>query len=82
MAQHRPDVELDARVSARELHVLRIADPWEVSTVGRAPQRDTRRRNIPERARPGETYQDVELEIHRAVRLAEDHAAKVDHGQT
>jgi hypothetical protein len=81
MARHRPDVELDARVSARELRVLRTADPWEVSTVGRAPRQDTRRRSIPEKARPGETYQDVELEIHRAVHLEEDHATKVDDGQ-
>jgi hypothetical protein len=72
MARHRPDVELDARVSARELRVLRTAAPWEVSAVGLRPQRDTRRRNIPEKARPGETFEDVEIEINRAVQLEED----------
>jgi hypothetical protein len=82
MARHRPDVELDARVSARELRVLRIADPWQFSTVGRWPQRDTRRTNIPEKARPGQVSKDVGVETHRAVQLEEDHRATVDDGQS
>jgi hypothetical protein len=80
--RHRPDIELDARVSARELRVLRTGAPWEVSAVGHRPRRDTRRKNIPDKARPGETSEDVEIEVHRAVRLEEDHLAKADDGQT
>ena len=69
MAPRRPDVELDAHASARELRVLRTGAPWEISDVGLRPRRDTRRRNIPEKARPGETSEDVEIEIHLAVHL-------------
>jgi hypothetical protein len=82
MARHRPAVELDARMSARELRVIQTDNPWEISSVGRLPRRDKRRRNIPEKARPGEIFADVELEIHRAVELEEDHSANVDDGRS
>lgn len=71
----KPDVEIDARATARELRVLRRRPRARMRVIGdRANRREdvAARSNLPPRLEPGATYREIGIRRRVAGRLPDD----------